>query len=58
MISEALDLFLEGGRVSHSWCMRVVGHGYVGLGWILCMRDKVRGVARNRDMPEHFPSAR
>ena len=24
-------LCVEGGRVSHSWCMCVVGHGYGGL---------------------------
>ena len=23
---------MEGGRVSHSWCMGVVSHGYGGLG--------------------------
>ena len=23
---------MEGGRVSHSWCMCVVSHGYVGFG--------------------------
>ena len=32
MISEALELYVEGGRVSHSWCMCVVGHGYSRLG--------------------------
>ena len=32
MISEALEIRVEGGRVSHSWCMCVVGHGYGGLG--------------------------
>ena len=32
MISEALELYLEDGRVSDSWCMCVVGHGYDGLG--------------------------
>ena len=32
MISEALNLCVEGGRVSHSWCMCVVNHGYGGLG--------------------------
>ena len=28
MISEALMLYVEGGRVSHSWLMCVVGRGY------------------------------
>ena len=32
IITEALELRQEGGRVSHSWCMRVVSHGYGGLG--------------------------
>ena len=32
MISEALELYVEGGLVSHSWCVSVVGHGYGGLG--------------------------
>ena len=32
MISEALKLRMEGGRVSHTWCVCVVSHGYVGLG--------------------------
>ena len=32
MISEALKLPLEGGRVSHSWCMGVVSDGCGGLG--------------------------
>ena len=44
---------MEGGRVSHSWCMCVVGHGYGGLGggmdggggWYAC-RTKPRGVGR------------
>ena len=34
VISEALELFVEGGRVNDSWCMCVVSHGYgrlVGL---------------------------
>ena len=31
MISEALELYVEGGRLSHSWCVCVVGHGYGGL---------------------------
>ena len=32
MISEALELYVECGRVSHSWCMCVVSHGNCGLG--------------------------
>ena len=32
VISEALELCVEGERVNHSWCMGVVGHGYGGLG--------------------------
>ena len=31
MISEALELRVEGRRVSHSWCMCVICHGYGGL---------------------------
>ena len=31
VISKALRLRVEGGRVSHSWCMSVVSHGYGGL---------------------------
>ena len=34
MTSEALELRFEGGRVSHSWCMSVVSHGYGGLGGV------------------------
>ena len=32
MTLEALELYVEGGRVSHSCCMCVVGHGFGGLG--------------------------
>ena len=32
MISEAQQLCVDGGRVSHSWFMCVVGHGYGG--WV------------------------
>ena len=31
MISEVLDLRVERGRVSHSWCMGVASHGCGGL---------------------------
>ena len=32
MISEALELRLEAGQVSDSWCMCVVSRGYSGFG--------------------------
>ena len=32
MISDALDLLVEGGRASHRFCMRVVSHECGGLG--------------------------
>ena len=35
MISGALLLYVEGGRVSHSWCMCVVSHGYGWLGGVI-----------------------
>ena len=65
MISEAPLLYVEGGRVSHSWCMGVVTHGYGVLGggsdgvggWYACGTKLVGGVAC-RERPEHFPSAR
>ena len=31
-MSEALELYAEGGLVNHSWCICVVSHGYDGLG--------------------------
>ena len=31
-MSEVQELCVEGGRVSHSWCMCVVSHGYGGFG--------------------------
>ena len=52
MISEALDPSVEGGRVSHNWCMCVVSHGYGGLcggrdGVVDGMQgDKAKGVCR------------
>ena len=63
MISEALDLRVEGGRVSNSWCMDVVSHGYGGLGqgwrwWTVFMQDKARGLVACREMPELFLLAR
>ena len=53
MISEALELPVEGGRVSHSWCMVVVSHGYGGLGggrdggggWYACGTCRMSGDA-------------
>ena len=58
MISEALELYVEGGRVSHSWCMWAVGtvNGRLGEGrdgggeWYAC-GPKPRGwshVGRSR----------
>ena len=38
MISETLELYMEGGRVSHSWCIGVVSHGCGGL-----VGDRERG---------------
>ena len=32
MITEALELYMEGGRVSYSWCVCLVGHRYGGMG--------------------------
>ena len=63
MISEALELHVEGGRVNHSWCVCVVSCNYDGLGggreggcgcyafWIS------QGVVACREMPEHCPCA-
>ena len=31
MISEALELYVEGGRVSQNWCMCVACRGYGGF---------------------------
>ena len=64
MISEALEVYVEGGRVSHSWCMGVVSHGYGRLGggsdggggWYACWIKL--GVVTCRKMPEHLLSAR
>ena len=65
MISEALTLRVKGGRVSHSWCMGVVSHGYgrlcgAGIEAVDGMqaREKTRGLVACREIPEHFPSAR
>ena len=32
MISEALELCVVGGRVSHCWCMYALSHGYGRFG--------------------------
>ena len=54
---------MEGGRVSHSWCMCVVVMTIVG--WMgtqmelvhdISMRDKARWLVVCREMPEHFQS--
>ena len=53
---------MEGGRVSHSWCMCVVIMamvGWMGAGMELVlgsMRDKDRWLVVCREMPEHFRS--
>ena len=65
MISETLELYTEGGRVSDSCSMCVVSHGYGGLsegrdvrgGWYACGIEPGWLVAC-REMPEHFPFAR
>ena len=61
MISEELELYVEGGRVSHSWHMCVVGHARGGMGgsrdaggWYVCGTKLVEC----RKMPKHLPSAR
>ena len=62
MISEALELRMEGGRVSHSWCMRVVRHVYGGLcggqgwwWWTLSMQGKANWVGRMSGDAGAFP---
>ena len=65
MVSEALELYVNGGRVSHSWCMCVVGHVYGclgvgwdgGGGWYACETKPV-GLVVRRVMLEHFLSAK
>ena len=52
MISETLELCVEGEQVSYSWFVCVAGHGYGGLGggrdrcrgWYVC--DKAQGIGR------------
>ena len=60
--TEALELNVKNRRVSHSWYMCVVGHGYGGLrggrnGWYVCRVNLGRLVACWQ-MPEHIPSVR
>ena len=63
MISEALELSVEGGRVSRSWCMGIVSDGYGGLGgsmdggggWYACGTKPGELVACS-EMPRHFSS--
>ena len=65
MIWKSLELRVEGGRVSHSWCMCVVSHGdgWLGGGRYGCggwhaWGTKPGGFVVCREMPEHFMSAR
>ena len=65
MISEALELYVNGGRFSHSLCMCVVGHDYCGLGgdkdwswWMSCMRDKAKGVGYMSGDAGAFPKCK
>ena len=61
MISGALELRVEGVRVSHSWSICVVNHGYSGLdgdmdgygGWHVC-GTKPRALVECREMPDQF----
>ena len=43
LVSEALVLYVEGGRFSHSWCMCVISHGYDGFGGMKVMDGKHAG---------------
>ena len=62
--SKALELRVEGGRVSHSWCMCVVVMamvGWMGQGWNWClvgMQDKARGLVACQKMTEYILSVR
>ena len=52
---------MEGGQVSHSWCMCVVVMamvGWMGAGMelVLGKRDKARWLVVCQEMPEHFQS--
>ena len=56
---------MEGGQVSHRWCMCVISHGYGGfgaymdgdVGWYAC-RTKPCELVACQEMLEHFLSAR
>ena len=65
MIPEALEQYVEGGRVSHRWCMCIVGHGYGGLGagrdgngGRYAYRTKLSGLATCREELQHIQSVR
>ena len=57
---------MEGGRVSYSWCMCVVGYGHGGFGegkdggggWYACGWKKGGLLVVCREMPEHFSRAK
>ena len=65
MISEALELPVEGRQVSHSWFMEVVCHSHGGLGgdmdggggWYTC-RTKLGRFVACQEILEHLLSAR
>ena len=64
VILRSAKLRVEGGRVSHSWCMCVVVMamvGWMGQGWSWClvsMRDKARELVACQKVPEYISSAR
>ena len=58
MISEALELRVEGVIVSHSWCMCVVSHGCGGGRDGMHVGQGQRGLVACREMPEHCLCAR
>ena len=65
MVSEARELRVEGGRVSHIWCKCVLSQGYDGLGggrnggggWHVCW-TKPWGLVACRETTYHYLSAR
>ena len=65
MISEALELREEDGRVNHSWWMGVGSDSYGGFNWgrggggsWQTCRTTPAGFVACREIPEHYPSAR